>query len=197
MSTAVRLVCFFSAAFAAMFMSRGSVTVPSSAKRPAERDSSQQHAAPRCDAGSTAWDRLVGLDRPDLRAVLGRLVQDQRHRGEGAEWQRVWARLALSEPPERLLDRPVRQADANPRYRALHRGSIAALSGLEGRQQHRLRETAAPLPRSAPSPSADDFHTATRGILEKIAHRHRIFENRKTLAQRIFKAPKNGQETSP
>ena len=108
LSAAVRLVCFFSAAFAAMFMSRGSVTVPSSAKRPAERDSSQQHAAPRCDAGSTAWDRLVGLDRPDLRAVLGRLVQDQRHRGEGAEWQRVWARLALSEPPERLLARLTR-----------------------------------------------------------------------------------------
>ena len=106
LSAAVRLVCLFSATFATMFMSRRSVvTVPSSAKRPAERDSSQQHAAPRCDAGSTTWDRLVGLDRPDLRAVLGRLVQDQRHRGEGAEWQRVWARLALSEPPERLLDR--------------------------------------------------------------------------------------------
>ena len=173
MSAAVRLVCFFSAAFAAMFHVAG---IGHSAVVCQTTGRARQQPAARCTTvrcwfyhvGQTGWPRSP---RPARRFGPARS-------GSAAPWRGCGVAASLGQTrSERAAGTPsgqaVRQADANPRYRALHRGSIAALSGLEGRQQHRLRETAAPLPRSAPSPSADDFHTATRGILEKIAHRHR------------------------
>ena len=104
LSAAVRLVRFFSAAFATIFMSWGSVTVPSSAKRLAERDSSQQHAAQQRDAGSTTLNCLVDLDRLEPHPVQAQLVQDQAAASGGCGAAAGWL-AALSEPPERLLDR--------------------------------------------------------------------------------------------
>ena len=109
-------------------MSWGSVTVPSSAKRLAERDSSQQHAAQQRDAGSTTLNCLVDLDRLEPHPVQAQLVQDQAAASGGCGAAAGWL-AALSEPPERLLDRhTVRQADTNPRDRGLHRGSITVSS---------------------------------------------------------------------
>ena len=163
MSAAVRLVRFFSAAFATIFMSWGSVTVPSSAKRLAERDSSQQHAAQQRDAGSTTLNCLVDLDRLEPHPVQAQLVQDQAAASGGCGAAAGWL-AALSEPPERLLD-TVRQADTNPRDRALHRGSITAWTGREGCAQLDTPRTAAPHPRSAPAASAEKPQKATRRIL--------------------------------
>jgi len=165
-------VCFFSAAFAAMFSChfvRGSVTVPSSAKRPAERDSSQQHAAQQRDAGSTTLNCLVDLDRLEPHPVQAQLVQDQAAASGGCGAAAGWL-AALSEPPERLLDRPSGQALCArlTRTHAIERftgvqsprgpGKRAVHSTKRPEQQPRIRVQRHFHP-------LEQFETATRGIL--------------------------------
>ena len=105
LSAAVRLVRFLSAAFAAMFMSwLGSVRAVGHHTTSRAR----QQPAARCtaarDAGSTTLHHLVDRDRLEPHPVQAQLVQDQAAASGGCGAAAGWL-AALSEPPERLLDR--------------------------------------------------------------------------------------------
>ena len=121
----------------------------------------RQQPAARCtaarDAGSTTLHHLVDRDRLEPHPVQAQLVQDRAAPsggyGQGTEQAAAGCWDALSGRQNAFWTGAVRQADTNPRDRALHRGSITAWTGQEGCAQHETPRTAAPHPGSAPFPS--------------------------------------------